>query len=127
SDGAALQEGDRQATSSVTVRGLMSPTLRRDAFLQMGSLTNPGSTGQGFTSNFDIERVEVISGPQSLLYGSGGAGGVLNTVSKQARLNKPAFGSVRFTVDQYGGKNVMLDYGSATDRLATRFVVMNGL
>ncbi|MES2693688.1 MAG: Plug domain-containing protein, partial [Verrucomicrobiota bacterium] len=81
SDSAAMQAGDRQATSSVTVRGLMSPTLRRDAFIQLGSLTNPGSTGQGFTSNFDIERVEVINGPQSLLYGSGGAGGVLNTIS----------------------------------------------
>lgn len=127
SDAASIQAGDRQATSSVTVRGLMSPTLRRDAFIQLGSLTNPGSTGQGFTSNFDIERVEVINGPQSLLYGSGGAGGVLNTISKQARFNKASFGSVKFTVDQYGGKTAFLDYGLGNRRLAARVAVMNGL
>lgn len=127
SDAAAVQAGDRQATSSVTVRGLMSPTLRRDAFIQLGSLTNPGSTGQGFTSNFDIERVEVINGPQSLLYGSGGAGGVLNTISKQARFNRPHFGSFKFTVDQYGGKTALVDYGLSGRNIAARVAVMNGL
>src|SRR5690606_16125674 len=124
SDSAALQEGDRQATSSVTVRGLMSPTLRRDGFIQLGSLTNPGSTGQGFTSNFDIERVEVINGPQSLLYGSGGSGGVLNTISKQARFRRKPFGSAQFRVGQYGNKSGQIDYGLGTENFAVRLAAL---
>src|SRR5690606_15434192 len=82
------------------------------------------TTGTGYTSNFDIERVEVIKGPQSLLYGSGGAGGVINTVSKQARLGRKPFGSLVYKIDQYGSKTGQFDYGMGTRRFAIRLAAV---
>ena len=66
-----------------------TPQMTRDGFMPVGAFGNPGSTGVGRTDNFDIERVEVIMGPQSLLYGGGaGAGGAINVSSKMARFGR---------------------------------------
>ena len=63
--------GDVGKGSAQSLRGLGAPTLQRDAFMP----ARASSTSMGFTTNFDLERVEVINGPQSLLYGFSGAGG----------------------------------------------------
>lgn len=115
------QPGDRNGNSYIQVRGLATPTMQRDGFMINGTFLNPGSNGVGFSSTFDIERVEIIQGPQAMLYGAGGGGGVINTVSKQARLGHPAFGSVQFQVDQYGNKLGLLDVGAGNDTVALRF------
>ena len=74
----------------------------------------------GFTTNFDLERVEIINGPQSLLYGFSGAGGAINLVPKQARFNQPTSGTARFQVDQHGHKQVQFDFGTSRGKLALR-------
>ncbi len=117
--------GDRYGVGYMTLRGFQTPSILRDAFMPAGSIGNPGSTGTGITSNFDLERVEIIQGPQALLYGQGGAGGVINIVSKQARLGAPAAGELSFRVDQYGTKNGMFDYGFGNDRVAVRVALIN--
>lgn len=114
------QSGDRNANSFVALRGLTAPTMQREGFMPVNTYIQSGSTGTGYTSNFNIERVEVINGPQSLLYGVGGAGGVMNLISKQARFGKKAFGSFQFQVDQYGHKLGLLDAGIGTDKVAVR-------
>ena len=114
------QPGDRNANSFIALRGLTAPTMQREGFMPVNTYIQSGSTGTGFTSNFNIERVEVINGPQSLLYGVGGAGGVMNLTSKQARFGKKPFGSFQFQVDQYGHKLGLLDLGVGTDRVAVR-------
>src|SRR3954467_13893924 len=85
---ASTQSGDRNGNSYIQLRGLSAPSMQRDGLMIVGSFLNPGANGVGYSSTFDIERVEVINGPQALLYGTGGAGGVINTVSKQARLGR---------------------------------------
>lgn len=57
-------------------------------------------------SLFDLERIEILRGPASLVYGSDGIGGVVNVISKPVELsykNKPVYyGSVvlgGFSVD----------------------------
>jgi outer membrane receptor protein involved in Fe transport len=122
---ATTQPGDRNAESAVQIRGLYTPTMQRDGFLPLWTYSTSSTTGTGFTSNFDIERVEIIKGPQSLLYGSGGGGGVINTVSKQARLGKHPAGSLSYKVDQYGTKSAQFDYGLGTDRLALRVAAVH--
>lgn len=48
------------------------------------------------TLNADnIERVEVLSGPGSTLYGSGNVGGVINVVTRGPRANTPLQGEIR--------------------------------
>ncbi|WP_414662062.1 TonB-dependent receptor [Horticoccus sp. 23ND18S-11] len=104
--------------TNLSLRGMGAPTVQRDAFMP----ARAASTSMGFTTNFDIERVEVINGPQSLLYGFSGAGGAINLVPKQARFGRPDQGSFRFQVDQYGHKLGLLDAGAARKDLALRFV-----
>jgi cytochrome c-type biogenesis protein CcmE len=52
---------------------------RRDGF---------SSAGIAAADSFSVERVEVIRGPQSLLYGPGDPGGVVNYVGKTATFGK---------------------------------------
>lgn len=115
---------DRNAESSVSLRGLYTPNYQRDGLIPLNTYSTSSSTGTGFTSNFDMERVEVIRGPQSLLYGSGGGGGVINHVSKQARFGKPQFGSLRLAVDHQGHKKGELDLGFGSRRVAARFAAI---
>ncbi|MSU48989.1 MAG: hypothetical protein EXS37_07885 [Opitutus sp.] len=113
------QPGDRNAGSNLKLRGLSTPTLQRDGFMPGGGV------GTGISSTFDVERVEVINGPQSLLYGNGGAGGVINTISKQARLNHRAFGALTLRTDEFGNGLAQLDYGVGTKSVAARFAVVH--
>lgn len=114
------QPGDRAANSYIQLRGLSAPGMQRDAFMSLATYSNTGSTATGVTNNFDIERAEVIMGPQALLYGNGGGGGVINLVSKQARFAKRSFGSVRLQTDQYGGNMGTFDFGWGNQRVAVR-------
>lgn len=50
-------------------------------------------------NSFNLEKVEVLKGPASVLYGQGAVGGVVNTVSKLPRFDR-------------GGVDVLATYGS---------------
>ena len=119
SEGEALlpQPGDRVGNQTVGVRGVNSGGIHRDGFTSTGSL---GSTAVGISSNFDSERVEVVRGPQGLLYGSSGAGGTINTTSKRANFNRRN-GTASWRIDQYGSKQGQLDYNHGGENLAFRF------
>src|SRR5439155_14081466 len=119
SDAASNQPGDRIGNFQLGARGLTAGTVRRDGFVAVGSIANPGSTAVGQTSTFDTERVETIRGPQGLLYGASGAGATVNTTSKQARFGQKS-GSVMFRVDQYGSKLAQADYNIGLQNVALR-------
>ncbi|WP_105265661.1 TonB-dependent siderophore receptor [Pseudoalteromonas sp. T1lg76] len=58
-----------------------------------------------------LERVEVIKGPASILYGQSGPGGLVNMVTKKPTANR--FVNVSADVDQHGSTRFMLDASSA--------------
>ena len=120
SGAATSQRGDRNGSTGITLRGLSNTMQERDGLIPV---TN--NTGTGFSSTFDVERVEVINGPQGLLYGTGGGGGVINLVSKQARFGAPTTLVAQFQVDQYGDRLGQIDYGAGTDRIAVRGSIIN--
>lgn len=134
SDGAgagttSTQPGDRNGNYYIQIRGMNTPAMQRDSFMPVGAFGNPGSTAVGRTDNFDLERIEVINGPQALLYGGGGAGGVINVTSKQARfarqrLRESVKGEAMFRVDQLGSKRAELDVGVGTPWFAARFAFL---
>jgi len=118
--GLVLQPGDRNsATGALSLRGMGSSTMKQDGFLP------PSAISTTSWSTFALERVEVINGPQALLYGNGGAGGVINFISKQAHLDQPAYGSVRYQVDQYGDKTGEFDFGMSAGDVAIYVSTLN--
>ncbi len=120
----AAQPGDRAANSFIQLRGLTAPGMQRDAFMTLATFSNTGSTATGRTNNFDIERAEVIMGPQALLYGNGGGGGVVNLVSKQARFGRKAGGTLKLQTDEFGGTQGILDFGAGNKSFAARVALI---
>jgi len=114
------QPGDRSG-GYITIRGLFAPSQQRDGFMPNAA------TDSGYTSLFNVESVEEIKGPQALLYGGGGgAGGVINIVSKQAYFDAPAAGSMKYYLDQYGTKFGQLDYQVGAANFAVRVAAIQG-
>ncbi|MCF2864072.1 TonB-dependent receptor [Pseudoalteromonas sp. Cnat2-41] len=58
-----------------------------------------------------LERVEVIKGPSSILYGQSGPGGLVNMVTKKPTANQ--FINLAADIDQHGSTRFMLDASSA--------------
>ena len=113
---------DRNASGSLSLRGLQAPSMMINGFFPAGG---SGITGAGITSNFNIDKIEVINGPQALLYGVSGAGGVVNVTTKQAQLGKPAATTLSYQIDQYGHKQAQVDYGVGTDKFAVRVAAID--
>ncbi|MGQ8363900.1 TonB-dependent receptor [Glaciecola sp. 1036] len=63
---------------------------------------------QYFRALYNVEQVEVLRGPNALLFGRGGTGGVLNRVSKKALLEDSFFG-YKAKLDSFGGGGLSLD------------------
>jgi len=124
SDALSQQPGDRVGNQTIGIRGTGGGAIRRDGFAATGAANNFGSTAVGVTSNFDVERADVVRGPQGLLYGAGGAGGTVNTVSKRANFNQQR-GSLSWRIDQFGSKQGQLDYNVGKDWLAFRLSLLD--
>ena len=68
---------------------------------------------------FDLERIEVLRGPQGTLYGRNATGGVINIISKRPTFKFEGYGAVTFgnykTINGEGAINIPL-----SDKLALR-------
>ncbi len=95
-----LQQGDLAISSRLTLRGVNSGD--NNAFEQsVGTYVNGiyrGRMNQQQIGLFDVERVEVLKGPQVALYGNSSIGGAISVITRQ-----PAF--------EFGG-DVRLRYGT---------------
>lgn len=117
-DQSAMQAepGDRGSGASLAIRGVPINEIKRDGFI---GPPNNMRTSTGSTSNYSVERVEVIEGPQSLLYGSVSGGGVINSVSKRAAFNQQK-GSFKLVADSFGGLRGLLDANYGLKKVAVR-------
>ena len=76
---------------------------------------------QYYRSLYNVEQVEILRGPNALLFGRGGTGGILNRVTKKAMVGEN-FGSFDFGIDSFGGSDLAADYNVETStNTALRF------
>ena len=78
---------------------------------------------QYYRSLYNVEQVEILRGPNALLFGRGGTGGVINRVTKKAIMDQQ-FGSVDFGMDSFGANDLALDYNmQGSGNAAFRFMM----
>jgi len=68
---------------------------------------------QYFRGLYNLEQVEILRGPNALLFGRGGTGGVLNRVSKKAQVGQQ-FTGFKVSGNTFGGANVEIDSNFST-------------
>lgn len=100
--------GDRASNVNIKIRGLDAGQMRINSF-----------GAGGIDDAFSTERVDVVRGPQSLLNGGVGGGGVVNAISKQARFNS-RLTRLQFRTDDNGSRRGIFDYGLGGRRVALR-------
>ena len=81
-------------------------------------VNDPSGAGSGFDFAdllaADVERIEVLRGPQSALYGSDAIGGVVNVITRKGR--GPAATSLRLEGGSFGSGEVSAGIRGAGDR-----------
>lgn len=119
-----LSVGDQFGVNRIFIRGigLTSIDLGADggvAFLQDGAqIARPAAQLSGF---YDLERVEVLRGPQGTLYGRGATAGAINLITK-----KPTEAFNGYLRASYGNYNAVAIEGAlggsiSGDKLMVRF------
>jgi catecholate siderophore receptor len=108
----AAGEGGRTG-DSITLRGF---SANSDTY-QDGAKEN----GQYFRDTFFMERVEVLKGSSSVLFGRGATGGIVNTVTKKPIKDGAPFINGDFTYGTYNFKRISVDAGAApTENISVR-------
>ena len=108
----SLGEGHRDA---VVFRGVRSTA----DFFQDGVRDDV----QYYRPLYNVEQVEVLRGPNALLFGRGGTGGIINRVSKKA-VNGQDFKTVDIGVDSFGATDLAADVNTnLSDSVAFRLNV----
>lgn len=118
----SLQDALSYAAGVSRAEGLDRTT---DSFFLRGFRTNVGSTyrdGSLYTVNiyngrqetYGLERIELLKGAASVLYGSAGPGGIINTVSKRPTVEPLRELSVQ--LGSFDRKQVAGDFGGALDK-----------
>lgn len=103
-------------TDWMYVRGFNA--TQRGAYLDGLQLFGHGF-GAFFLDSFTLERIEVLRGPASVLYGGSNPGGIINAVTR-----RPAFARTRYAeigVNDAGTAHLGFDFGDAlSDQVAYR-------
>ncbi|MEH1848850.1 MAG: TonB-dependent siderophore receptor [Nostoc sp.] len=98
--GVTLQAGFAGLVDNYNIRGFSTYNNLRDGFFSEGFLT--------LTNPTNIERIEVLKGPASVLYGQFEPGGVVNYVTKKP-LDYPYY-SAEFTAGSFSTYRPSLDF-----------------
>ena len=101
-------------SDNIFIRGFRADTndIYRDGIRESGQIRR---------STANVERVEILKGPASLLYGRSTGGGIINMVSKYANFSDSA--TVGLLYGSWNNQGINLDVNKvATDKVAFRFV-----
>lgn len=114
--GIFVQKTGDAGRNDPVIRGL-GDSCRRIAILIDGKPEKMSLFGCGVSQSLlsgNIERIEVIKGPDSVLYGSGALGGVINIITKEPV--KPLEGSIDISVGSFNTQNSKLYLGGKQNK-----------
>jgi catecholate siderophore receptor len=66
---------------------------------------------------YNLEQVEILRGPNALLFGRGGTGGIVNRVTKKGQIGKDFVG-YQAGLDTFGGFDAQIDYNQSINDIA---------
>jgi outer membrane receptor protein involved in Fe transport len=132
--GITFQRSDARngAMSTISIRGIASTggasttgIYIDDTPIQVRALGAGGAAFNAFPGVFDLERIEVLRGPQGTLFGAGSEGGTVRFITPQPNLRKfGVYGRSEFATTQGGDPSYELGvaFGAplVEDRIAVR-------
>ncbi len=116
--GVFVTKAASQIKSDVSIRGL-GDSFRRIGLFIDGRPEKMAVYGCGVSQTLlsgNVERVEITKGPDSVLYGSDGFGGVVNIITASAI--KPFEASIAASYGTYNTQNYNLDIGGDTGKFS---------
>ncbi len=124
--------GAGPGTSNIEIRGISSAAGAATVGIYLGEV--PVTVGNVYTMGnvepkfFDLDRVEVLRGPQATLYGAGSMGGTIKFVPNEADLKEREFSTYTEASSTKGGSmnyaaNVVGNFPLVKDELALRMGV----
>jgi outer membrane cobalamin receptor len=114
------------SAGQITIRGVGSAPNTQVLVLVDGQPQYMGLFGHPLPNSFvasDLERVEVIRGPASILYGSNAMGGVVNFITRNQK-EEGFSGNVRAAYGSFNTFKIMANSGYRNDRMFA-FVSLN--
>jgi len=97
-----MTAGDQPANSAIVIRGVGTfafSIAAEPSVLVVIDDVAVGYQAQAFTDLVDIDRVEVLNGPQSTLFGKSASAGVVNVTTKAPTGTFTYFGDIKVTND----------------------------
>jgi iron complex outermembrane receptor protein len=117
-----MTAGDQPANSAIVIRGIGTfaySIAAEPSVLVVVDDVAVGYQAQAFTDLVDIERVEVLNGPQSTLFGKSASAGLVNVTTKAPTNTLTYFGDIKVTNDDEQRASLSIS-GPITDTLAYR-------
>ena len=110
-----FQTGGQGSTSAIQLRGL--PKRYSTVYIDGVKMSDPASVSNDYDFNHiltgQVERVEILKGNQSSVYGSGAIGGTINITTKKG---KPGFHkSLQYNNGSYGTNDISLSFSGADE------------
>ena len=103
----SFRKGSTNRNSTAVVRGIGTISFSTAAEPSVSTVVDGvvlGRSGQAFTDLYDLERLEVLRGPQGTLFGKNASAGVINLTTK--RPSEEFEGSVNLSVFEDGEQRI---------------------
>lgn len=99
---------DPGTPSTFSMRGFTGGAITN---LRDGTRAGPTGLTTRPQNTFNLERVEILKGPASVLYGEGAVAGTINTVTKQPVIGRSTAGEVLLSYGRYDAYEVGVGVG----------------
>ena len=124
----SFRKGTTTRNSALTVRGIGTISFSIAAEPSVATVVDGvvlGRSGQAFADLYDVDRIEVLRGPQGTLFGKNASAGVVNITTKDPSYDTTGSVETSFYQDnEYRFKGVIS--GGLTDDLAASLTVFKG-